>query len=257
MGYWEEPQRRRTSKVCPQAHRVSADETDVMYFCPSNLSLNLLESRFHGLAVLPLPRLLFVFILAMGGAARLEGGGSERSRQPSAGPARPPVAVAVSVPRYQIADEPYLTTVGPIKTRMSPLAGPRVRRAPLLPVTKLVEAKPKPGKAPGYPVSPEVKSHDPSEPSAFSPDAPPILLPAVEPEEKSATTPPVQKESAKESVLVPAPRKDSELRDAVIYFDVPAVPPGSRVIIPSLVPLNSPSPVPQPESRATYRKEKE
>lgn len=157
-------------------------------------------------------------------------------------------------PKYVLTKRPHLVAVGPMEVNVSPLAGPRVRRPPLLPTPT-----PKPVLEQLEPVTPEqpVDSQPvkPTEPSAFSPDAPPTLLPTDKPPATPAPTPEA-KAGKKESVLEAVDPREPELRDAVMYFDTPVGPHGSRASIPMVVPFTTPPTVPQPESRATYRKEK-
>jgi hypothetical protein len=135
---------------------------------------------------------------------------------------------------------------------VKPLAGPRVRIPPLLPPPKIVEPDPMEEPAAAEPAD-TTSMPKPAGPSAFSPDAPHTLLPV----EKPAPTPaPEKKVEPKESVLVPADSGEPDLQDAVMYFETPVGPRGSRVTIP-MIPSNPPAAVPQPESRATYRKDKE
>jgi hypothetical protein len=156
-------------------------------------------------------------------------------------------------PKPRITTRPYIVSTGPMELDVKPPAGPRVRRPPLLPTPKPVEPNPETAPAPVTP--PEVPAPKPPEPSAFSPDAPPTLLPSDKP--VPATPEPVKKDDKKDGVLEPVEHREPELKDAVMYFDTPAGPRGSRVTIPMAVPLTTPPTAPQPESRATYRKEKE
>jgi hypothetical protein len=166
----------------------------------------------------------------------------------------PPVVVKPTpTPKYKITNRPHLVAVGPMELSVKPVAGPRVRRAPLLPTPT-----PKPvidTEVMSTPAEPRA-TPKPVEPSAFSPDAPPTLLPT----EKPAATPvatPEKKDEKRESVLEPLEPREPELRDSVIYFETPVGPRGSRATIPMAVPFTSPATAPQPESRATYRKERE
>lgn len=150
-------------------------------------------------------------------------------------------------PKYKITSRPYIVAVGPQELDVKPLAGPRVRRPPLLPTPT-----PKPVIEPPVTSEPPTDTAPvkPAEPSAFSPDASPVLLPKDKPAAASAP-------EKKESVLETVEHREPELRDAVMYFDTPAGPRGSRASIPMAVPFTTPPTLPQPESRATYRKEKE
>jgi len=186
-------------------------------------------------------------ILAAGGTLRSEAGPSERPPQPPATTQRP---TPTPLPKLRINKRPHLVAIGPMGIDVQPLAGPRVRRPPLLPVPKVVEAEPEAAKSP----SSEPAQPAPAQPSAFSPDAPPVLLPTEKPPVAPAPAPKVE---PTESVLAPAARAEAELRDAIIYFETPAGPAGSQVTIPAAMPLTSPAPAVPPQSRATYRKEKE
>ena len=105
------------------------------------------------------------------------------------------------------------------------------------------------------PASPlETPTAEPREPSDFSPDAPPTLLPKESP---IAPPRPAQNSAPTESVLAPGVRSGTELKDAVIYFETPAGVNGSRIGFPTLVPVTSPPAPPQPPSKATFRQEKE
>jgi len=154
----------------------------------------------------------------------------------------------------KITSKPYLVTIGPMDLDIQPVAGPRVRRPPLLPRPAASENGTE--GSPKTPTPEEAsKQPKPSEPSAFSPDAPPVLLPAEKP---PATPAPVDKiEAPKESVLVPGNHGELDLKDAVIYFETPAGPKGSRIIVPGVIPTNPPTPGTLPESSATYRKDQQ
>ncbi len=196
----------------------------------------------------PLVWLPVCAILVMGDAPQSEAGPVEQRPQASISAAPAPASTS----KVKISKLPHLVAVGPMEVAIKPLAGPRIRRAPALPTPKPVE--PEPAAAPANSQPQETPPSTPPEPSVLSPDAPHTLLPA----EKPPITPPVvKKEEAKESVLVPAGNTEPELKDAVMYFETPVGPHGSRVTIPAIVPLSSPTGAPQPESRAIYRKEKE
>jgi hypothetical protein len=189
-------------------------------------------------------------VVAIGGTAQSVAG-------PGAPPPRPPASsvtfkksTPAPTPKVKLSKWPHLVAVGPTEVYFKPLAGPRVRRPPLLPTP------------PTPTPEPEVKTPDPSlstpgkppEPSALSPDAPPILLP----KETTPATPPPEKSAAPpESALGEASSREPELKDAVMYFETPFGPHGARASIPAIVPLTSPVGAPQPESRAEYRKDKE
>jgi hypothetical protein len=161
-------------------------------------------------------------------------------------------AIKASKVKWKVIKDPHLVAVGPSKIRVAPVAGPLVRRPPLLPPPKVVAPEPKPIAADLPP---------PAEPSTLSGDANPILLPPVKATADS-TQAPVKPEEPKESVLVPAEREELELKDAVKYFEPPHAPyapnspGGPQILLPAIVPYSSPA-APQPNSRATYRKEKE
>jgi hypothetical protein len=188
-------------------------------------------------------------LLALGSAFRGEAGPLERPVRTSVAAHAPTPS---PTPRLKIISLPHLLAVGPMDVDIKPLAGPRVRRPPLLPPPK--PAEPDPDATSTSPQPQEPVPPPPPEPSAFSPDAPPVLLPS----EKPASTPaPEKRVEPRENVLVPADRGEPDLKDAVMYFDTPVGPRGSRASIPIPMPFGSPAPAPLPESRATYRKEKE
>lgn len=152
-------------------------------------------------------------------------------------------------PKVMITTHPHLVAVGPMTLDIKPVAGPRHRNPPLLPTPTpkpVIETDPAADSG-----QPELAPATPP-PSAFSPDAPPMLLPP----EKPAPTPPPEKKEPKPSVLSPEEQAEPDLKDAVMYFDTPVGPHGARATIPLVIP-NSAAPVPLPESRATYRKEKD
>ncbi len=167
-------------------------------------------------------------------------------------PLLPPVSgqqKTPTAPKAKIGQPPYLLAIGPTEISVRPVPGPRVRQPPLLPRPAAIEPDPDATAKSLQPGSPA----RPAEPSAFSPEAPPTLLP----DQKSPNVPgPAKSEGPKESALATEARGEPELRDSVIYFETPAGRNGSSVTVPALVPLKSPMSVPA-ESRATYRKEKE
>ncbi len=216
-----------------------------------------LFTHFHGLRSGRVSKVLrhpFVWlpacaVAALGGTIQAVAGPVER-------PPRPPVSSATykkTGPAVKISKWPHLVAVGPTEVYIKPLAGPSVRRPPMLPQpppppTPEPESEPKPADS-SQPVPREMP-----QPSEFSPDAPPVLLP----KDTAPVTPAPEKKTApEESVLEEASHREPELKDAVIYFDTPIGPHGSRASIPAIVPFASPLGAPQPESRATYRKEKE
>ncbi|MEA3213602.1 MAG: hypothetical protein QOE70_6659 [Chthoniobacter sp.] len=195
----------------------------------------------------PFLRLAAFAFLSMGGATLSKAATAERlPLQPFT--ARQTPAPTPS-PKLKISEQPHLVAIGPMGLSIKPLDGPRVRRPPLLPPPPTVEPGLKSEAAPET-----AGPREPKEPSAFSPDSPPVLLPK---EQAPLVPAPAKKEEPRESVLVPAVRGEPELKDAIIYFETPVGPNGSRISIPAMIPLTSPAPVAQPESRATYRKEKE
>jgi hypothetical protein len=219
-----------------------------MLFCPIDTSCELPERQVAQRAFGPMIGLVVLVVVSMGSGPVAKAGSEVR------GPKAPPVMVKPTpTPKYQITNRPHLVAVGPMELSVKPVAGPRVRRAPLLPTPTpkpVIEAE-----IISTPAEPTA-TPKPAEPSAFSPDAAPTLLPT----EKGASTPaPVaeKKDEKRESVLDTIEPREPELRDSVMYFETPVGPRGSRATIPMVVPFTSPPTAPQPESRATYRKEKE
>lgn len=205
------------------------------------------------LVAAPLSRVGCCVVLTMATAIPLQAGTKDRPLV-STGRVQPKPTPARSVkpaPANFISKTGYLAIIGPAGISTKPVAGPRVRQAPMLPTPKVVSADS--AAAAKSSDSQALAQHQPSEPSAFSPDEPPMLLPA---EKASQVAKAEEKIEPKENVLVPASRGEMELKDAVIYFETPVGSHGSQVALPVLVPHSSPAAATQPASRATYHEEK-
>lgn len=177
--------------------------------------------------------------------AALAHAGGEQAFPPRAILAAPRTALAT--PKPVLEKRPYLQVIGPTAVRVLPVAGPRVRRVPLLP-------KPKRPEREADPVETPVATTSSVAPSALSPDAPTNLLLSPNPGPLPATI--LQTPQPPENVLTPATDSGSDLRDAVIYFETPRGPRGSQTTLAVPLPFASPAAAKtQPESRATYRKE--
>jgi hypothetical protein len=197
----------------------------------------------------PLFGLAAVVLLGAGSVVTSEAGSTViPPRTSKAAPSPTPAPT----PKYVISSQPHLVAIGPITIDVKPLAGPRVRRPPLLPPPKPIEPDPSVDAANAKPQEPPAPK--PPLPSDFSPDAAPTLLPTDKP---LPTPAPERKIEPKENALEPVDRGEPDLKDAVMYFETPVGPHGARASIPLAVPYTSPAPAPLPDSRATYRKEKE
>lgn len=152
------------------------------------------------------------------------------------------------VHRPKVSKLPYLVLVEPEPLKIQRAVNPHFRNPPLLPTPK---PAPVVSKAPATPSPDDANANKPVDTGVLPSESSPILLP----KDKQPAMPAPADHGKQDPVLTPAPSPEQELKDAVIYFDTPVGPHGTRAIVPVPIPGLTPGatqPV-VPDSHTTYR----